>query len=138
MDDIVQIAHAAAAAIGAFVAAYGRAVLTKTEDQAADGTVRLGGRILASLRRKDRARPALDVAIQDLVNNPGDGDALAALRLQIRNLLADDPGLARQVRGMLGDDANPGAHNSHISVRQNDGIISTGSGAVNMVNGNGR
>lgn len=138
MDDIIQLAHAAAAAIGASVMAYGHAVITKAEDQAADGTVRLGRRILASLRGRERALPALDSAIRDLAGNPGDGDALAALRVQIRNLLASDPELVQQVKSILGDSSDFGVHNSQVSVGQNDGIISTGSHAVNKVVGNGR
>jgi hypothetical protein len=138
MDDIIQLAHAAAAAIDASVIAYGHAVITKAEDQAADGTVRLGRRILASLRVRERARPALDNAIRDLARNPGDGDALAALRMQIRNLLASDPELVQQVRSLLGDSVDFGVNNSQVSVEQNSGIISTGSHAVNKVVGNGR
>jgi hypothetical protein len=136
MNDIVQLAHAAAAAIDASVMAYGHAITTKAEDQAADGTIRLGRRILATLRGREQARPALDSAIRDLTGNPGDGDALAALRMLIRNVLAGDPELARQVRGILGDAVHLGVHNSQVSVERNSGIISTGSHAVNKVIGN--
>lgn len=135
MDDVVQLAHAAATAIEASVVAYGLAVVSKAEDQAADGTVRLGRRILESLRGKGRARHELDGAVRDLAGNPGDGDALAALRMQIRKVLANDPELIQQVRDILGESAGLGGHNAQISVERNDGIISTGSHAVNKVVG---
>jgi hypothetical protein len=137
MDDIIQIAHAAAAAVDASVMAYGHAVITKAEDRAADGTVRLGQRILASLRQRKQTRPALESAIQDLAGNPADSDALAALRMQIRSMLASDKQLIQQVRGILRDSADSGIYNSRVSAKQNYGIISTGSYAVNKVAGNG-
>lgn len=48
-----------------------------------------------------QARPEAESALQDFLVDPGDADAQAALRLQIRKLLADDPSLATEVARIL-------------------------------------
>lgn len=42
-------------------------------------------------------RPAARDAAEDIAANPADGDALAALRLQIKKLLTEDPELAAEL-----------------------------------------
>jgi hypothetical protein len=54
---------------------------------------RLGGRL--------EERPAALEAVRDAAEAPDDGDARAALRLQIRKLLADDEVLAGELHGLL-------------------------------------
>lgn len=48
----------------------------------------------SQLRPKVAARPAAQEAVQDLAAAPGDPDAQAALRQQLKKLLAEDPALA--------------------------------------------
>jgi hypothetical protein len=54
---------------------------------------RIGGRL--------QERPAALQAVNDTAETPDDGDARAALRLQVRRLLADDAELAGQLRQLL-------------------------------------
>jgi hypothetical protein len=92
--EVVPYASAAAAA-------YGGAVLAKVRDDAADATVGLGRRLLQrifGIRGHDEPLP---VPIADMVADPADADAAAALRLAVRKALAADPGLQAEVRVML-------------------------------------
>ena len=49
------------------------------------------------LRPKVEARPAAQEAVTDAATEPQNEDAQAALRLQLRKLLAEDEGLAREI-----------------------------------------
>jgi len=53
------------------------------------------------LRPKVEARPAALEAAQDAAAHPDDEDALAALRLQLKKLLAEDPALAQEMTRLL-------------------------------------
>jgi hypothetical protein len=53
------------------------------------------------LRPKVEARPAALEAVQDAANHPDDEDALAALRLQLKKLLAEDPAFAQELADLL-------------------------------------
>jgi hypothetical protein len=53
------------------------------------------------LRPKIEARPAALEAAQDAAAHPDDEDALAALRLQLKKLLAEDPALAQELARLL-------------------------------------
>jgi hypothetical protein len=92
--EVVPYASAAAAA-------YGGAVLAKVRDDAADVTVGLGRRLLQRIfgtRGEDEALPG---PVADVVADPADEDAVAALRLAVRKALAADAGLQGEVRDML-------------------------------------
>ena len=94
--EVVPYASAAAAA-------YGGAVLAKVRDDAADATVGLGRRLLQRIfgTRTDGELEPLPGPVADVVADPADEDALAALRLAVRKALAADAGLQDQVREML-------------------------------------
>jgi hypothetical protein len=81
--------------------AYGGAVLVKVRDEAADATVGLGRRLLQQVFWSRQKGEPLPEPMADVVANPADGDALAALRLAIRKALAADPQLRAEVRSML-------------------------------------
>ncbi len=49
-----------------------------------------------TLRPKVEARPAAQEAVQDVAQSPADPDAQAALRLQLKKILAEDPTLAAE------------------------------------------
>lgn len=88
--------------ISGAVGAYGTAVLVRARDEAADATVGLGRRMLQRIFGTRAEGQELPEPLSDFAADPQDGDALAALRLQIRKALDADPQLADEVRAMLG------------------------------------
>jgi len=88
-------------AIGAAVGAYGTGVLTRAEDAAADATVSLGRRILAKILHHTPRRAPLETAVTDLAADGQDPDAVAALRLQLRKILTQNPQLIAELAEML-------------------------------------
>jgi hypothetical protein len=99
--DVVSLAAEMTPYVSAAVGAYGGAVLAKVRDEAADATVGLGRRLLLRIfGSRDQEEP-LPGPLAELATDPDDGDALAAVRLAIRQALAADPVLEREVRGML-------------------------------------
>ena len=89
--------------VSAAVGAYGGAVLAKARDEAADATVGLGRRLLQRIFGTRSEGEPLPDPLGILAADPNDGDALAAVRLTIRQALADDPALLVEVRSMLGN-----------------------------------
>jgi hypothetical protein len=87
--------------VAAAVGAYGGAVLAKVQDEAADATVGLGRRLLQRVFGTRGDGEPLPAPLADLAADPGDADALAAVRLLVRKALAADPGLAGEVGSML-------------------------------------
>lgn len=99
-NDIAVLAAQVMPYVTSAVGAYGGAVLADIKDEAADATVSLGRRVL---RRLFGARPAeeLPESLADVLRNPDDADATAALRLVIRKALEADAGLKRDLIAML-------------------------------------
>jgi hypothetical protein len=87
--------------VSAAVGAYGGAVLAKVRDEAADATVGLGRRLLQRVFGSREEGEPLPDPLGSLAADPDDGDALAAVRLAIRQALAADPALQAEVRSML-------------------------------------
>lgn len=114
--------------IGAAVGAYGAGVLTRLEDGAADATVGLGRLVLARLLRHPGRRAPLEQAVTDLAADVRDPDALAALRLQVRAILAEDPSLVAQLAGMMPPSPAAAASGDRsVAVGgDNSGVINTG------------
>lgn len=85
------------------VGAYGVAVLTRAEDAAVDATANLGRRMLQAVwRRRDaQGRAELEAAVQDTADAPGDEDAAAALRQQIKRALREDAELLAELARIL-------------------------------------
>ncbi|MET9445673.1 hypothetical protein [Streptomyces cinerochromogenes] len=108
--EIVQLAEAAGPFLMTAAGAYGAAVLSRTEDAAADATVNVGRRILQAVwRHRDEAgQAALEAAVTDVGNDPEDSDAAAALRQQIKRALRDDAELRAELAALLPATA-PGA-----------------------------
>ena len=77
----------------AAAAAYGGAVLGKVRDDAADATVGLGRRLLQRIFGTRGEGEPLPEPVADVVADPADEDAVAALRLAVRKALAADAGL---------------------------------------------
>ncbi|MET8503387.1 hypothetical protein ABZV60_01885 [Streptomyces sp. NPDC004787] len=134
MPEIEILLSQAVPAVSAAVSAYGAAVLTRAEDEAAGATVRLGQRLLERLRRNAPDRPALDAAVTDLAEAEDDPDAVAALRLRIRQALRDSPELRAELAALLPAPAVEAGGERSVSVGGDvTGIVSTGDGAVNVV-----
>lgn len=87
--------------VSAAVGAYGGAVLATVRDDTADATVGLGRRLLQRVFGSRREGEPPPEPLGALIADPGDDDALAAVRLAIRRALADDPSLQAEVRSML-------------------------------------
>ena len=103
--DIASLAADMTPYVSAAVGAYGGAVLSRVRDEAADATVGLGRRLLLRLfGGRDDTEP-LPTPLAELAADPADSDALAAVRLTVRQMLAADPVLAAEVRAMLADAA---------------------------------
>ncbi|MFF0413357.1 hypothetical protein ACFYUY_23320 [Kitasatospora sp. NPDC004745] len=89
-------------AVTSAAAAYGGAVLTRAEEAAADATVGLGQRIINSVwRRSDAQQRAQLEACLDDATQPGNEDAVGALRYQIRRALSSDPELLAELAALL-------------------------------------
>ena len=76
-------------------------MLAKVRDDAADVTVGLGRRLLQRIFGTRGQDEALPEPVADVVADPADEDAVAALRLAVRKALAADAGLQGEVRDML-------------------------------------
>ncbi len=134
MSEIETLLSQAVPAVSAAVSAYGAAVLTRAEDEAAGATVRLGQRLLERLRRNNPDRPALDAAVTDLAEANDDPDAVAALRLRIRHALRDSPQLHAELAALLPVPRAETSGERTVAVAGDmTGIVSTGDGATNIV-----
>jgi hypothetical protein len=101
--DVTSLAAEMTPYMSAAVGAYGGTVLAKVRDEAADATVGLGRRLLQRIfGSRDESEP-LPGPLAALAADPGDGDALAAVRLAVRKALAADPVLEAEARAMLTD-----------------------------------
>jgi len=124
--EIAAVAAAVVPYLTAAAGAYGAAVLSRIHDSAADTTVGFGSRLLRRLLQREDSAPALESAVLDLAEDPADNDRQAALRLQIRKILAADEELAADVSGMIngaeititasGDRAVAGQHISGVVI----------------------
>ena len=95
--DVVSLAAEMTPYVSAAVGAYGGA----GRDEVADATVGLGRRLLQRIFGTKAEGEPLPGPLADLAADPGDADALAAVRLLVRKALAADPGLAAEVGSML-------------------------------------
>ncbi|WP_405814202.1 hypothetical protein OG241_06420 [Streptomyces sp. NBC_01390] len=130
MPDIDVFVAQALPAISAAVSAYGVGVLTRAEGQAMDATVQWGRQLLTRLFNRSGDRQArVEAAVADLAETGGDPDSLAALRLQLRQVLAQDPQLMAELVQMM---PPPTSHTRSVDVGGNYGIVSTGDGATNI------
>lgn len=134
--DIDVLANQVVPYITAAVGAYGGAVLTKLEQNAADETVQAGQRLLRALLHGGGGRPAVQHAVLDLASAQSDPDFQAALRAQIKRALREDAQLAGQLAALLPHTQTVSAAGERsVAVGgDNSGLISTGDGATNVQN----
>jgi hypothetical protein len=124
---------AAMSALMAAIGTYGRDVLTRVEKVAADDTVGLGLKLLGRFKRAKQ--PALEEAVLDAADNPGDEDFEAGLRAQLKKAMNKDPELAADVTRLLreGGVSVIATGERSVAVAHNAGIISVGDNADNRI-----
>jgi hypothetical protein len=93
------------AALTAFLAPFLGRFLKPVGDAAGDMAEKLGDAAVeqakalwARLQGKVAAKPSAQEAAEDVAKAPDDPDAQAALRLQLKKILDEDPDLANQIR----------------------------------------
>lgn len=131
--DVDVVAGQVVPYIGAAVVAYGAGVLTRVEDAAADETVRLGQRLLARLLGRAAHRARIEQAVTDLAAALSDPDFQAALRTQVKVVLREDEGLARELATLLPPQPVAASGPGAVAIgRDNQGIVNTGDDAINI------
>lgn len=132
MSELEAVLAEALPVMSAAVGAYGSGVLSRVEDAAADATVGLGRRLLQRVWQRAKQPDAVKAAVAELAEAPGDADALAGLRLQVRKVLAQDAELLAELVGVLparGAVIASGVR-SVVVGGSNSGAIVTGDGVV--------
>lgn len=100
----------------------GSRVAQETVEAVGEDTVGLGRRIWDKLRGKVESKPAATEAVNDVAEHPDDEDYQAALRVQLRKLLEEDPQLATELRQLWEEGEASGAVNVTVTA--------SGAGAV--------
>ncbi|MEU6864349.1 hypothetical protein ABZ924_13910 [Streptomyces sp. NPDC046876] len=129
--EIAELVQEAGPYVTAALGAYGHAVLTRVENAAADSTAAIGQRVLEAVwrRRDPEGRATLETAVQNAAEEVDDPDALAALRLQIKRALRDDPDLLNELAALLPAPAGAGTVNAsgeRAIAAQSIGVAITG------------
>lgn len=134
-SEIVQAVDQMGPYVAAALAAYGANVLSRGEDAAADATVNAGRQILLRVwnRISPTRRAMLQQAVEDAVTTgPAADDGVAALRVQLRHALSEDPQLVEELRNLLASAPRTVIASGERSVavgRDNTGVVSTADGA---------
>ncbi|MGW2816418.1 hypothetical protein [Streptomyces sp. NPDC001415] len=133
MSDAIALAQEITPYIASAVGAYGVAVLNRAEDAAAEATVSFGQRLLGLLTRGSGSQGvAVTDAVAALADSPDDADLQAALRLAVRRVLQESPGLIAAINELP---RPPGASTRtsitalgprSVAVQNNSGTITTG------------
>ncbi|MEW1895030.1 hypothetical protein [Streptomyces albidoflavus] len=101
--EIAQFVEQAGPYLSAALCSYGAGVLARAEDAAVGATANAGRSILHAVwrRRSPARRPELETAVREAAGDPGDADAAAALRQQIKRTLREDPQLLAELTAQL-------------------------------------
>jgi hypothetical protein len=87
-------------------------------------------RLSPKVEGKETARGA----VADLAAAPGDGDAVAQFRLQVKKLLEAEPALAEELAGLLGPEAAGTSYRAEVhgsgAVAQGPGAVAAGAGGM--------
>jgi hypothetical protein len=133
--DVVQTAAAVMPYLTAAATAYGMNTLDKARDavvdKTSDATVTVGHRILNRILHRKESQRVIEGAVIDLAAAPDDEDAQAALRLQIRKAVTDDPALLSDIAGILNEAGVTVTASGARSVAAHtiSGVVVTGDGA---------
>ncbi len=85
----------------AAIRAFGDRVLNNAQDDAAEATIGLGRSVLQKIFGTRKVGEPLPEPLADAVADPEDDDAMATLRLALRQALAANPQLCAEVEHML-------------------------------------
>jgi hypothetical protein len=96
--DPVTIAAATVAALSPYLAKAGE----KIAGAAGDAAWKQAGSLYERLKQKFVGKPAAQAALDDLEQAPADADTQAALRKELKKLLAEDGDLLRELSAALG------------------------------------
>jgi hypothetical protein len=125
MGEEIALATEAVPVAAAAIGMYGKAVLAKAWDDAADVTIRAGLRLLQRVFGYKNEREALPDVLADVVAHPDDSDVVAQFRLTIRRALEADPVLAQEVAAIVAE-AVPSASVSQHVVAGRDAYVAGG------------
>jgi predicted nucleotide-binding protein (sugar kinase/HSP70/actin superfamily) len=128
---LVQLAGEITPYVTAAASAYGAAVLTQTQEEAATATVAFGRRMAQRIFGTGAEGEEMPEALADVIEDSEDGDNRAALRKAIRKALEADADLAAEAERVLHQARQAGAHVTTFGPRSsatqtNSGIIATG------------
>lgn len=101
MIEVAVLAGELMSCVVAAARAFGDRVLNKAQDDVAEATIGLGRRVLQRIFGTGQAGEPLPGPVADVVADPQDEDAVAALRLAIRKALVADPQMHAEVEQML-------------------------------------
>jgi hypothetical protein len=104
VDAVVPLAGQVVAAVAPFLPYLSRAgesVLSRGGDELDAHAWDLAQKLWQRLVPHVQERPSTSEAVQEVVQSPGDDDARAALRVQLRSLLNQQPDLAQQLSAIL-------------------------------------
>ncbi|NLU68840.1 hypothetical protein HCC30_16485 [Streptomyces sp. HNM0574] len=132
--EIAQWVQQAGPVVASGVSAYGVAVLTRTQDAAADATVNLGRRILQTVwqRGDEEGRGELERVVAEAAGAEDAASASDELGRFLGRALRDDPELRAQLSAMLPVPAagtvNVTASGERAVAAQHIGTVITGDG----------
>jgi len=107
----------------------GQEAARKLGEKAGEQSLDRAKALWEKLRPKVEAKPAALEAVQDVATRPDDEDALAALRLQLKKLLAEDEALAQELAHLLAQ-ARPAGQTVTASGNRSVAIGGSVSGSV--------
>ena len=122
-----------AAEAAPFVTAYGAAVLEKTKDDLADGTVGLGKRLLQMIFRWKKNDEQLPDIVVEAVENPDDNVVRGMLEYTIRKALENDAQVLAEVREILAGAAPRVKITQNVRAGRNAYVV--GQGDMNVTRG---
>ena len=77
----------------------GESAASKIGEDAWEKATTLWGKLAAKIK----AKPSAQEAVDDVAKTPADEDAQAALRVQLKKLLSEDAGLAKELEQLIGE-----------------------------------
>ncbi len=95
--DPVSIAAAAVTVLSPYLAKAGE----KIASAAGDAAWKQAGALYDKLKQKFVGQPVAQAALEDLAKDPADADTQAALRKELKKLLAEDGDLLRELSATL-------------------------------------
>lgn len=98
--DIKNIIYGISGFLVPFIPSLVKEEAAEEETDADGNALRWAGIIWDKIKRRAKSRPPLRDAMREIGETPFDGDAMAALRLQLRKLAAEDEELAKELAGL--------------------------------------